>query len=171
MKKRCSECKQEKPKDEFGKSASSKDGLRSQCKICVNKTQRLYRENNKEKIKERDRLYQKNNPEKINEISRRYRKRNPEKTKERNRLYYENNKEKIKENDRLYQKNNPEKIKKYQRDAEEKNRRKLGDRYIKRMIRKKHKIPYELISEDMIEIERETIHLNRKVRSFKNGDK
>jgi len=87
----CTKCKIEKDETAFSKRSLSKDGLRTQCKICVNiynkenkdmireqkkkyreehkEERKEYREKNKEKIKEKQKEYRKNNREKLNEIS------------------------------------------------------------------------------------------------------
>ena len=59
--KKCSTCKQEKPREDFPKNKRMKDGLHNQCKDCKrqynilnrkkpNAAQRRYREKNKEKF-------------------------------------------------------------------------------------------------------------------------
>lgn len=40
----CGRCKVEKPADEFGKAASSKDGLNYYCKLCNRERTKEYRE-------------------------------------------------------------------------------------------------------------------------------
>jgi hypothetical protein len=40
--KKCSKCKQEKPKNEFVKVPSSSDGRHSSCKICTRKSNKEY---------------------------------------------------------------------------------------------------------------------------------
>jgi hypothetical protein len=56
--KTCSRCKINKPKNEFGVSKNSKDGLRSECKSCRNKDERNDRVYKKPK---KPRISQKNN--------------------------------------------------------------------------------------------------------------
>lgn len=69
--KRCTKCGEEKPKSEFYKQKTHKDGLRSQCKKCVNKHGKQYRK--KDGFIENRRKYTlKNNhkltPEQYNEL-------------------------------------------------------------------------------------------------------
>ena len=94
----CTKCKTLKPLTEFNKKKESKDGLRSDCKVCHKETQKKYRENNPEKVKERNKKYYENNPEKERERSKKYREDNPEKIKE----WRENNPEKVKEIQKKY---------------------------------------------------------------------
>ncbi|MCP4922563.1 MAG: hypothetical protein GY915_00830, partial [bacterium] len=106
--KKCSTCGVEKPAtpEFFTRDGSRKDGLYLQCKGC----RKLYRENNKEKEKERHKLYRENNKEK---------------EKERRKFYYENNKEKFKEWKKEYRENNKEKIKEYRKLRYENNKEKF----------------------------------------------
>ena len=69
-----------------------------------------YREKNKEKLRESSRLYRLNNKEKVKETYKRYYDKNKEKESERKRLYHLNNKEKLKEVKKVYYENNKEKI-------------------------------------------------------------
>ena len=43
--KKCTKCGEEKPKSEFYKQKTHKDGFRSQCKACTNKHGKQYRKN------------------------------------------------------------------------------------------------------------------------------
>ena len=102
--KKCSKCGAEKPAtpEFYHRDKSRKDGLVFQCKDC----QKLYRENNKEKILEQNRLYYENNKEKILEQKKSYRENNKEKISEQKKLHYENNKEEILEQKKLCYENN-----------------------------------------------------------------
>ena len=75
MLKTCSNCKIEKPFEQFGKDKYKKDGLLSRCKECV----KIYREENKEAIKK----YREENKEKISEQQKKYKKENKEAIKKR----------------------------------------------------------------------------------------
>lgn len=55
--KKCSKCKQIKPKFEFHKCKSRADGLHAYCKECRNKLGKLYREQNIEKVRYISRRY------------------------------------------------------------------------------------------------------------------
>jgi len=79
----CNKCGKEKPISEFHKNRNSKDGLNSWCKKC----HKEYRDENKEKIKEKWREYYQNNRERISEYKKEYRKNNKEKIKEYNKEY------------------------------------------------------------------------------------
>ena len=96
MLKTCSNCKIEKPFEQFGKDKYKKDGLLSRCKECV----KIYREENKEAIKK-------------------YREENKEAIKK----YREENKEKISEQQKKYKKENKEAIKKRLINTTKKTRR------------------------------------------------
>lgn len=57
MKKKCSKCKVPKALDQFSKRATSKDGLQSQCKACVNAYNCEYHVDNLDKEHARSRKY------------------------------------------------------------------------------------------------------------------
>ena len=91
---------------------------------CVNvrvegRTQKEYRQDNKEKIAENNKNYREANKEKIQE----YREANKEYAKEYNKEYYEANKEKIQEQTKQYREANKEKAREQRKDSrEEKDR-------------------------------------------------
>ncbi len=61
--KRCNTCPDVKPLDQFDRSARAKDGRKGQCKTCTKAAQKLYRINNRGKIRDALRLWRGNNPE------------------------------------------------------------------------------------------------------------
>ncbi|ANQ52925.1 hypothetical protein MY04_05960 (plasmid) [Flammeovirga sp. MY04] len=71
QKKTCIKCGETKPKEEFNRN-NSKDGRRSDCKVCSRKANKLYREANKEKLAQYNREYRVNNLEAAAERQRRY---------------------------------------------------------------------------------------------------
>ena len=93
-KKICSRCKEEKEFCEFGVCNSSKEGLKSSCKVCRKIEGKIYRENNAEKRKETIKNWKNKNPE----YNRNYYINNIELVNKRNKKWYENNKEKHREN-------------------------------------------------------------------------
>ena len=72
------------------------------CKTCYIENSKVYRENNKEKIKEQRGEHYKENKGKMNKQMMEYYEKNKEKIKERRREYYEKNKEKWRECNREY---------------------------------------------------------------------
>lgn len=77
--KRCNQCGETKPLEEFYSNKDAKDGRRSPCKACEAESDRRYRAENSEERAEYQRLYRAANPEKVAEYQRRYRAENPEK--------------------------------------------------------------------------------------------
>lgn len=71
----CLKCdiKYELNSDNFYASNLNKDGFRTTCKVCDNQTNKLYKENNKNKTKEQWRLWYEENKEYKNEYDRNYR--------------------------------------------------------------------------------------------------
>ena len=133
MEKTCSKCQTTKELTEFFKNKKAKDGHRSECRECEKESNKLYHENNKEKILETKKLYRENNKEKISETNKLYYENNKRKILERKKLYYENNKRKILERKKLYRENNKEKIKLYL----ENNKEKISER--KKLYRENNK--------------------------------
>jgi len=101
----CNKCGDDKSINEFNKRTRSKDGLRSDCKLCRKEISKKYRENNTDRINVfnknwfnansdkakkinciKSKKYRENNPEKVKEIYNNWRKNNPdyEKRKHRN---------------------------------------------------------------------------------------
>lgn len=63
--KNCTLCKILKPLLEFPKDRQKSDGFRSECKICKNNRDKIYRDNNKTKIKKIQKKYYDRNSDKI----------------------------------------------------------------------------------------------------------
>ena len=93
--KTCSNCKIEKPKTEFSKNKSRKDGLSHYCKLCA---------------KERTRKYHKKHKKSVNEYNRKYYKENREAIIERKKIYQEENKEEIKNKRHIWGQQNKDKV-------------------------------------------------------------
>jgi hypothetical protein len=95
--KRCTKCGEEKPATtEFWyRDKGKRDGMREQCKICINVVRKLYRQSNKEKIAKINKAYRELNRDKLSVADKfKYAANKGEKLK-RNRVYYEKNREKI----------------------------------------------------------------------------
>lgn len=139
--KRCSKCKEEKPRAEFSNRASSKDGLRPDCKPCQAESYRKYRVENPEKVRETSRRaaanwraanlekakksskkYYHDNRERERERFGKYRAENLERLREAGRRYCANNREKRRQNSRNYRRANPEKGKEYRLANPQKSR-------------------------------------------------
>ncbi len=120
MTKKCKECNQLKLIEQFYKNINCTiDGYTNQCTKCINKKQKIFRDNNKEEIKRRAKIFRDNNKEKVREADRIYSqtergkevrrknrlkwiKDNPERNKAAKEKWSNNNKHKKKE---YYQKN------------------------------------------------------------------
>jgi hypothetical protein len=64
--KKCNKCQLTKPILEFGiRSSNIKYKYKNQCKICINKTRKIWRNSNINSFNEKQREYKKNNSEKI----------------------------------------------------------------------------------------------------------
>lgn len=113
--KKCNTCKIQKSVDSFGKYSRSKDGLRGRCKSCRKSLEptrtyynKLYYENNKEKIKSNAKKWRQDNKDLIKSrwksgryaetkrlSDKNYRERNTNYLKERNHQYFLKNKKRI----------------------------------------------------------------------------
>ena len=111
----CKKCKEEKEVCEFGYHSSTKDNLRTSCKVCRKLEGGLYRELNTEKRKQTvknwysknptyNKEYYLNNTEKVNKTNKNWYELNKEKSRENNKIWLESNKEKMKEYNRNYMK-------------------------------------------------------------------
>jgi hypothetical protein len=106
-------------------------------KETINERQRLYEKANKELIAEKKRLYREANKETINERHRQYEKANKELIAEKKRLYHEANKDKVHERQRQYREANKEKIAEKNRLYEKANRERINERRRQARLRKK----------------------------------
>lgn len=122
----CTKCNIEKTKDGFRKHKGKKDGLSSQCKSCVSRNDREYRDNNQEKIAAGKQQYTANNQVKITTYQQQYTANNQEKIATYNRQYYANNQEKIVDCSRQYRVNNTDKIAAYSRNSRARKRNAYG---------------------------------------------
>ena len=61
--KKCNKCLIEKDISLFSRNIKNNDGLSNQCKECKKKASKIYRDNNKEKIRERNKKFNENNKE------------------------------------------------------------------------------------------------------------
>lgn len=95
--KRCSKCKEYKPVKLFGKRTSSKDGKRSQCKVC----EMAYAEMNREKKRARGRERYKNNREFLNEQCKDYQRKNKAKVRKYQASWTDKNREHVNKRRRM----------------------------------------------------------------------
>ncbi len=70
--KQCIKCNTLQPLINFGVKNSNKDKLESRCRSCRSKLKKIYRANNKDKIRNSGKLYQECNREKISKRKHRY---------------------------------------------------------------------------------------------------
>ena len=103
-------CGDNKSATEFHKHKGKKDGLRSACKECTNKSNARYREENKEKVQEINNKYRNSNRDKIRERNREYRERNREACIERTKKSIKKNADYYEEYRRNYYKENRERL-------------------------------------------------------------
>lgn len=107
--KTCSKCGQVKPIDAFGNHKSSKDGLRSQCRVCNSLAAKNYRLNNPDKVRQAKKRWAKNNPDKMLQMWKTYQAKNKTKLAKYNKEYRQENLEHLKNVARQYRLANKDK--------------------------------------------------------------
>jgi hypothetical protein len=109
--KTCGDCKKEKPKAEFSKDASKKDGLQSSCKVCRAESQKKYNKEHKEEIAESQKKYNEEHKEEKAKYKKKYNKKYDEEHKEEKaeyqKKYDEEHKEEIAARKRERRKSDP----------------------------------------------------------------
>ena len=108
--KRCPKCGETKPRIEFGKNKTKRDGLGSYCKQCRAK----YRIENTDKERERNARYYRENADKLREDHAFYYRENADKFRENHARYYRDNAEKLHKYNAAYRIENPDKIREIQ---------------------------------------------------------
>lgn len=111
MSKICNKCKQDKNLNDFYKKKQTRDGLTSQCKICINQRYSVYQKKNMQKILSKNTIWNKNNKDKVLKSKRKWTSLNKDKIKKISTIYYKNNKERILSVSSKYFSLNKEKIK------------------------------------------------------------
>jgi hypothetical protein len=86
----CRKCKEEKDVSDFYKNSHSKDGLRSNCKICQNKNSTNWRTSNVEKYNEIQKKFKTRNPNATNISSLKWKNKNKDRCREKSNLYKKN---------------------------------------------------------------------------------
>lgn len=157
----CSNCKLEKLITEFSKCTSATDGLKYQCKTCLNSSYKNYREKNKEKVKNSQRKCISKNPDKYKEMRKLSKLKNKQRNSDRDKLYRQINIEKFKEKERLYRIENAEKIKKSKSEYKKRNRGKINAATAKRWTSKLKATPKWITKEHLVEIENLYIEAKR----------
>ena len=117
----CGRCRIIKPISEFNKNNKDKDKINYICKECVRKSNKKYKENNKDRIKESQKEYYLKNKEKINNKNKEYKKNNKDKINKYHRNYCdkkwrENNKDKLKEYNKNWYENDKDRILEQQKE-------------------------------------------------------
>ncbi len=127
----CSKCKIKKPFELFIKDKRKTGGIGSSCVYCEKQRLQKYRENNKEKLREKAKIYRELNPEKSAKSIESWKSKNPEKAREyslrsyyryheqkkaKAREYKANNQDKLKQNMKIWRAANKEYIRKYYED-------------------------------------------------------
>ena len=103
----CTKCEIEKVLTQFYKRNASKDGCSYNCRECVKKTHKGYRDNNKDALKKRNKNYRDNNSTDIAKYQKTYRIDNKKKLINYHKIYQQENKEKRNEHAKERRLNDP----------------------------------------------------------------
>lgn len=120
--KHCWKCGMHKTITEFGKNKSNSDGMQSRCKECDKQLAKQYRENNKEKVREKAKLKYHENADHYKQQFCEYGKNNAEKIKKRKKEHYEDHKDVKLQIQKDYYEKNKEKVLEYQKQYRKENR-------------------------------------------------
>lgn len=106
----CKKCCKNLSLEDFRKRKDSKDGYRNICKSCTSKYEKVYKQDNLDKIKSYYKKYSSNNKELLKSKSKEYYLNNKEKIKDNNIKWVENNIDRMKELQKKHYLNNKEEI-------------------------------------------------------------
>lgn len=109
----CIICKIEKSVNDFHKDKSRSDGLNPRCKECKKEINAQYRNNNKDMINEKQKVYYQDNSDRIKKRSNEWYLNNTSLHNERMKQYFQDNKKKIKEKQEEWNIKNKQKMKDY----------------------------------------------------------
>lgn len=139
--KKCLHCQIEKPFEEFYAEKRARDGLRSECKLCLLKTQKKSYDKDSKKVLTRNKRWRVSNTEKLKEYLKGYYQKNKEKIKERSLANYKVNYKRIRKKQKEYSDKNKENSKEYHRLYRLENLSKI---YAHRKNRRKTDINFRL---------------------------
>jgi len=125
--KKCSKCGEEKSLSEFQFRKDS-NNYQSRCKLCISKSQKEFRDNNKELVKQRKHLDYLKHKVHVLKKSKEYRENNQEKCNQRDKNYYKNNKEKCIQIQHNYAESHKVQIAQYKHDWCIKNKERLREK-------------------------------------------
>lgn len=126
--KRCSRCKEEKPRDQFRPDKQSRDGLYFRCKACSAEVRRQYYLDNREKVTERQRRYNAANRDAVNERNRERYAENRDARQQYARDYYAEHSDERRAYAHQYRAENKETVRQSQRQYRAKNQESLSER-------------------------------------------
>jgi len=154
----CIKCNTEKEFNQFVLSKNCIHGRQNICTSCYKLSKALYRKRPEVRLKklERSKIYYQKYKEVINEKNRAIKKKS-----------YHNNPEKYREKQRINNIKNKEKINKRNREFWKKEVETLGETYLKSLIRLKFNIPKSQVTDEQLQLPKESILLHRQYEELK----
>jgi len=134
--KRCSKCGETKPRDQFNRQKSNKDGLSFWCRECNSINCRQYYAKNREAQTASSRQYYAEHREKEAERNRKYRAKNQDSVQKQRRQYRAEHRDQLSERNRTWKANNREWLTQYFRQYYTENTEKVRARERLRRARK-----------------------------------
>lgn len=181
--KKCDCCNEYKSLNNYYINKSSKTGYSNICKQCTIIRSKINRERNKELYKNTAKNRYVRDFDILSIKKKEYRINNINKIKAVNKYYYDNNKEKIKTTKKTYYNKNKNKINARSINWNKSNKQKrqqtvlkhdktsiknLTDRYIKTQLKKRTNLKSEEIPNELIDLKREKIRLQRLINELSN---
>jgi hypothetical protein len=153
MSKICKTCNEEKPLDLFSKEKRNSDGHAGQCISCRKEYVAKYYIKNKEEIDKKNKINFNNNREKFLQVQKIYYQKNLEQALLQRKEWRQRNPEKVKESNQKH---------KYKKAICSKN---LTDSYVKSQLTKRTPICNKEIPQELIELKRIQMLINREIRN------
>lgn len=167
----CSRCKEEKALTEFRVK-------KGRCKLCEKITLKIYRENNRDKVREKNKKYCELNKEKRNKQRSDRRKENPEKYLAKEREWRLSNSVRINKQRRDKRSLNKEKINEYRRNHRTHNiekykekQKEYRDNLCDSYVRNRLCLKEDQATPELIELKRTQILISRAMKEIKNATK
>lgn len=152
----CTKCKIEKSIEFFSKNKCTKDGYNYWCRECLNKANRKLYHNDIERQRKRGKLYKKNNKNKVREYTKNYYNKNKVEINKKARIYQRKNRKRYNAIAKKWRDSNRDKISKYKKENKGKVNANTAKRYADKLKRTPSYADLDKIQEFYIEAQIKT---------------
>ena len=125
----------------FYKNSVQRNGLSPRCKVCLNRQNKKYRQENKEKIKKQKQKYTQENKDEIASYKREWNQENKDRLSKLKRQWKDDNKGKLQDYYKQYELDNKEHLQTYRKEYYENNKEQYFNRANKRRAQKLNQTP------------------------------